>query len=198
MRTFAFLAAVALLVAACGDAGEAPATTFDDGGLAATTTAPPATTTPPTTAPAPTTTITPEEGTVDDGTDTTLPEGLETVPIKPEPVPPVDVEIGEVQPGVVGFAELARTDLAERLGADTATIEIVTAEAVVWPDSALGCPQPDMAYLQVLSDGYRILLDHDGQLYSYHGGGSRLDPFLCERPAKPVAGATPGSGAGDS
>jgi hypothetical protein len=40
-----------------------------------------------------------------------------------------------------------------------------------------------MAYIQVMVEGYRIMLQHAGQLYAYHGGGSR-PPFLCENPQK--------------
>lgn len=204
MRVLVTAVVLALVAAACGDSADVATTTTFDGDLAATTTgAPPTTGAPTTTSPATTataapdttpTTSTPGEGTVDDDSDTTL----ELNPIPPKPVPPVDVEIGEVDPAVMGFAEQARADLAQRLDVEESSIEIVTAELVVWPDSSLGCPQPDMAYLQVLSDGYRILLTHDDAIYAYHGGGSRLDPFPCEQPAKPVAGATPGSGGGDS
>ncbi len=202
-RLGSVLVAAALLFAACGDSAQQTTTTdaatpTTAAGLAATTTTVAATTT---TAAATTTTATTglsEEGTVDETIDTTPPGGLQPSPVTPQPAPPADVAIGEIQDAVMPFAELARDDLAARLDVEAAAIEIVTAELVVWPDSSLGCPQPDMAYLQVLSDGYRVLLSHDGAIYSYHGGGSRLDPFLCEQPSKPVQGATPGSGAGDS
>ena len=37
-----------------------------------------------------------------------------------------------------------------------------------------------MEYLQVLSDGARIILDVDGTQYNYHSGGER-GLFLCEQ-----------------
>ena len=89
------------------------------------------------------------------------------------------------------LVEQARQDLAQRLDMDPAEIEVVSMESVVWPDSSLGCPQPGMAYMQVLRDGYRIQLRAGGKIYFYHGGGSR-GPFLCENPATPAS--SPGLG----
>lgn len=89
------------------------------------------------------------------------------------------------------LVEQARQDLAQRLDIDPAEIEVVSMESVVWPDSSLGCPQPGMAYMQVLRDGYRIQLRAGGRIYFYHGGGSR-GPFLCENPATPPS--SPGFG----
>jgi hypothetical protein len=74
--------------------------------------------------------------------------------------------------------ERAIADLTERLGAG-ATIEVVVAHELTWPDGSLGCPEPGMSYTQALVDGYRIELTDGQASYGYHGaiGG---DPFLCE------------------
>lgn len=84
----------------------------------------------------------------------------------------------------------AIADLSGRLGVAPEQIEVVSVEAVVWPDGGLGCPQPGMLYPQVLQDGMRIRLAVDGVIYQYHSGGRRV-PFLCENPAEP---APPGIG----
>jgi hypothetical protein len=76
----------------------------------------------------------------------------------------------------------AREDLAQRLAIDEDQIELVEASEVVWPDGALGCPQPGMAYIQVLQAGALIRLAAGGRTYHYHSGGGR-DPFLCEQTA---------------
>ena len=57
---------------------------------------------------------------------------------------------------------------------------MISAEAVVWPDGSLGCPQPGMAYTQVLVEGAKILLWAEGRTWPYHAGGER-PPFLCEQ-----------------
>lgn len=81
--------------------------------------------------------------------------------------------------GAETLVDLARADLAERLGIKIDAIMLISYEDVVWPDSSLGCQQPGMAYLQVPKDGSRIILEFEGTTYDYHTGGGR-DPFLCE------------------
>lgn len=76
--------------------------------------------------------------------------------------------------------QFAVADLANRLGIDDSAIEIVYVEAVTWPNGAMGCPQPGMAYTQVLVDGLRVVLSVDGVSYAYHSGGGG-EPFLCEQ-----------------
>lgn len=79
----------------------------------------------------------------------------------------------------------AIVDAAERTGVAASDIEVVEFAMVTWPDGAIGCPEPGMLYTQALVDGYRIVLDADGTLLTYHGA-TGADPFLCESPADPV------------
>jgi len=69
---------------------------------------------------------------------------------------------------------MAVEDLAGRLGIDKSAIQVETVEAVEWPDTSLGCPEPGMMYAQVITPGYRILLKARGQIYEYHGSRSRV------------------------
>ena len=71
-------------------------------------------------------------------------------------------------------------DLAAKTGAERSAIEVVRAEAVTWNDASLGCPEPGKVYIQMLSEGYRIILRHAGEDYDYRAtrGGSFV---LCER-----------------
>jgi hypothetical protein len=88
----------------------------------------------------------------------------------------------------------AKEDLAQRLSVDVSQIELLEVKPVVWPDGALGCPQPGMAYIQVQQDGLLIRLQTGKATYNYHSGGGR-GPFLCEKAtgdAKPFP--PPGSG----
>ncbi|MBO9374621.1 MAG: hypothetical protein J7459_14840 [Chloroflexus sp.] len=73
----------------------------------------------------------------------------------------------------------AKQDLAQRLGVDVSTIEVVQVAAVTWPDGALGCPRPGMVYIQVLIDGLFVQLRVGDQLYNYHGDGQN-PLFLCD------------------
>jgi hypothetical protein len=47
-------------------------------------------------------------------------------------------------------------------------VTLVASEATEWPDSGLGCPSPDALYLTVITPGYRITLEAEGQTYVYH------------------------------
>jgi hypothetical protein len=64
--------------------------------------------------------------------------------------------------------EKAKADLVKQFGMSADQVRVLEAMAVTWPDASLGCPQPDMAYAQVLSPGYWVLLEADGRQYPYH------------------------------
>jgi hypothetical protein len=88
---------------------------------------------------------------------------------------PGGVPIAGGSGGAESVAEQAREDLARRKGVDKAEIAVVKVEVVDWPDTSLGCPQPDMMYAQVISPGYRIVLLHAGETHVYHSDrGTRV------------------------
>ena len=59
-------------------------------------------------------------------------------------------------------------DAASGAGVDPSAVEVISAEAVTWPDGSLGCPQPGQAYTQALVPGYRVILDVDGEEMAFH------------------------------
>jgi hypothetical protein len=69
-------------------------------------------------------------------------------------------------------AQRATEALAERLGVAPETITLVEAEYVEWPDSCLGLASPGQMCAQVITPGYRITLEADGELYVYHSDES--------------------------
>lgn len=87
-------------------------------------------------------------------------------------------------------------DAATRSGVPRDQLVVARAEPVTWPDGGLGCPEPGMMYIQVLVDGYWVVIQTGKQELDYRGtdrGGFRL----CSRPAgerRPPA--DPGGGAG--
>jgi hypothetical protein len=93
----------------------------------------------------------------------------------PQPTPP------PYDPAMEPLVQIARQDLAVRLGIAIDEIEVLEAQGVVWGDTSMGCPHPDMSYLQVPQDGALIRLSAAGQVYNYHSSGNRL-PFLCDQP----------------
>lgn len=81
----------------------------------------------------------------------------------------------------------ARDDLAGRLSIPPTNININEAREVTWSDASLGCPQAGMAYADVLTPGYLIVLEYAGNRYEYHAGrGPEI--LYCENPMPPVPG----------
>lgn len=72
----------------------------------------------------------------------------------------------------------SRAQLSASLGVPESSLVVVSVEEVQWGNGAMGCPKPDMSYTQAIVPGYRIVLEHDGKQYSFHGRKDQ-DPFLC-------------------
>jgi hypothetical protein len=79
------------------------------------------------------------------------------------------------------MAELAREALASQLNLPAAHITIVSTEPVEWRDGSLGCPKPGVMYLQVITPGYRVILEANGQRYEYHTD-TRRQVVQCNKP----------------
>lgn len=71
-------------------------------------------------------------------------------------------------------------DLAARLGIAPGEIVVLEVREVEWPDTSLGCPKPGYAYLQVITPGYQVLLQAQGQTYDYRTDRGQLF-VLCEK-----------------
>jgi len=114
------------------------------------------------------------------GTDTPSPRTA--APSATAPASPV---AENVSPDVVSRV---RGELAKQIGAEKAeSARLVTAEAVTWPNGAIGCPQPGRMYTQALVPGYRVVFEADGRTYAYHA--SQKGEFkLCKQPAPPAPG----------
>ena len=84
--------------------------------------------------------------------------------------------------GLRAAVDGAREDLAQRLSMEADSIQVVRAERVRWRDSSAGCPQPDRVYMQVLTDGSRVILSAGDREYRYHQVGNAA-PFWCESPS---------------
>jgi hypothetical protein len=70
------------------------------------------------------------------------------------------------------------SDLAAR-GVTTDGLAVVSARAMTWPSGALGCPKPGMAYTQMVTDGYQVVVKAGGKTYDYRYGMTAT-PRLCE------------------
>jgi len=79
-------------------------------------------------------------------------------------------------------------ELASSLGIAPGALRVLQVESVEWPDTSLGSPEPDTAYAQVITPGYRITVEVDGETYQVHTDlGERAvlpsDPQPRPRPA---------------
>jgi hypothetical protein len=62
----------------------------------------------------------------------------------------------------------AAADLAQRLKIEVNTITLVSVEHVDWRDACLGIQQPGVMCAQVITPGYKVILEANGQQYEYH------------------------------
>jgi hypothetical protein len=72
------------------------------------------------------------------------------------------------------LVDLARVNLAQRLGVRPEAVTVQSVEETEFPDASLGVPEPDRLYAQVTTPGYAIKLDLDGQVYEYRASDERL------------------------
>jgi hypothetical protein len=100
----------------------------------------------------------------------------EAVRAQPAGVQAVD---GEVPAPLL---EKIRAELAGEQGVGAADVKVISAQAVNWPNGALGCPKPGRMYTQAIVPGYRIELEAGGKRFTYHaatrGGYKRCDNAL--------------------
>ena len=108
---------------------------------------------------------------------------LEQTVATPTTTPGSAITPGEIDPGLAPLIDIALKDLSERIDTPSEQITVVEGRLVEWPDASMGCPEPDMIYIQVPMDGAIILLEAGGEIYQYHTGGE-VEVFLCENPAE--------------
>ncbi len=76
----------------------------------------------------------------------------------------------------------AQQQLAAYLKLDPNAILLQSANQRDWPDAALGCPKPGMAYPQIVTSGFLLVFTDPAQTKSYevHTGMSPAQIVLCE------------------
>ena len=98
--------------------------------------------------------------------------------------PPADPSLrlptysGAVNTDLQSMVQAALAEASRETGCAVGTLEVISAETVVWPDGSLGCPQPGMMYTQALVRGYRIRIDAGGEVFDYHAS-ARGRLLLC-------------------
>jgi hypothetical protein len=86
---------------------------------------------------------------------------------------------GGATPKGLGFGlqmAAARKDLSSRLGVPPEEIEFVSRAKKTWNDSSLGCPEPGMQYMQVITDGSVLTFRHGERQFTYHADDNHAIP----------------------
>jgi hypothetical protein len=100
-------------------------------------------------------------------------------------------EAASADPVAQSLAALAQRLLAETLDLPVRRVRVVSITPYTWPDASLGCPLPDQAYAQVLSNGYRIVLAAGDREYAYHSDVDRVVSCPAEFEQLPAGTPTP-------
>jgi hypothetical protein len=90
-----------------------------------------------------------------------------------------------LDPNLQKLVIMAKEDLAQRLSLSVTEIKLIEIAEAEWSDSSLGCPQPGMDYLQVITPGYLILLESNGTQYEYHSNRDTYAVY-CENSNPPL------------
>lgn len=93
----------------------------------------------------------------------------------------------KIPSSLADLVEKMRADLHGRSHISLAEIEVAQVTAVDWRDSSLGCPQPGMRYLMVITPGYEVVLLANGRSFTYHTNGTRFFVFCPGNTQQPPA-----------
>ena len=81
--------------------------------------------------------------------------------------PVIEDQATQVSEDLTPAQQAAISELAENLGLNEDQIKIVSTEAVEWPDSCLGISEDDTACAEVITPGYRVVLEGMGNQVEY-------------------------------
>lgn len=92
-----------------------------------------------------------------------------TSPIEPTPTDFVPAPEAATDASTLPPAALeVQQQLARQLAIDPQSVSVLSVEATNWPDSCLGAEQPGEMCAAVITPGFKITLDADGQDYVLH------------------------------
>lgn len=105
-------------------------------------------------------------------------EGRVCDPAQARPTPQADAKPLAGQPIGIGqggfpakyqqWADAAADIVAKELNVKTEDVMVQSVQHVTWPSAALGCPQPGQMYAEILTPGYLVQTQVQGQTHSVH------------------------------
>ncbi len=87
------------------------------------------------------------------------PKAVETPASSPGPAIPAEYQ---------NIADEAIRLVANQLGISPDEVTVLSVEPVTWSDASLGCPQPGMMYAQVITPGYLVITQAQGETQQVH------------------------------
>ncbi|NND36039.1 MAG: hypothetical protein HKN81_02790 [Gammaproteobacteria bacterium] len=90
---------------------------------------------------------------------------------------PVQIDRAPTEPD-----EIAKQVVAGLLSIPVAEITLVSVEAKDFGDPSLGCPEPGMAYPQVITPGHRVIVEADGRRFDVRVSGRH--GRICRKPGR--------------
>ena len=90
---------------------------------------------------------------------------------------------------IPGAALSARQVLMQQLGLDVDAVHIAGVERVEWPDACLGIATAGSLCAQVVTPGYKIVLEAEGRRYEYHADESGANLRLAAAPEAEIEDA---------
>jgi hypothetical protein len=105
---------------------------------------------------------------------------LAAVAEEPVSQPPSDAPGRDVRAAALDQAvKNARADLQERTKAPAEKIRTVSAEALLWLDTSMGCGTPTASYARIEVEGFQFVLEYDGKRFDYRSMKDG-EPLLCQ------------------
>ncbi|MCG8347988.1 MAG: hypothetical protein MI924_09445 [Chloroflexales bacterium] len=104
-------------------------------------------------------------------------DGAPTVLERADLINPAESTPQALPDGMQQMLDLAVERLAADQGVAEDDIAVITSEPATWNDSSLGCPQPGVDYLQVITEGYRFVLEVNVQQFEVHTDTDRSVVF---------------------
>ncbi len=97
-----------------------------------------------------------------------------------EPAPPADGTAGSMAGATASLPASMVDALASELRVQPDALTVISVEAVEWNDACLGVSEPGQMCAQVITPGYRIVVEAGGEQFTYHtdsrGASIRLAP----------------------
>jgi hypothetical protein len=99
---------------------------------------------------------------------------------QPVSVPPGDAPAKDARAAALEQAvNNAKADLQQRTSAPADKIRTISADALLWLDTSMGCGSPTASHAQIEVEGFKVVLEYDGKKYDYRSMKDG-EPTLCE------------------